>query len=233
MPYKSLSMQEKSEKSAPGPRSGVRKVQVDAEDAGQRVDNFLRKELPGVPKSRLYRLLRRGEVRINGGRVRADHRLEAGDEVRIPPARLREPGTHPSPAHAAAIAERVLFEDKRLLVMAEENAQGGSPWYHEGFDLTQETPYVFHSVEELDAPAACNRNRGSANSPLFLVNHWIERVNPSPGLAAKVNDFELLIRRARRCRDERELLPTILAVDFYDEGDLLEVVNVLNGLPRR
>ena len=74
-----------------------------------------------------------------------------------------------------------------------------------------------------------NRGRGSANNPLFQINHWIERVNPSPGLAAKVNAFEFMIRRARRCRDERSLFPTILAVDFYDEGDLLGVVDVLNG----
>jgi len=50
------------------------------------VDNFLRRELPGLPKSRLYRMLRRGEVRVNGGRVRPEYRLAAGDELRIPPA---------------------------------------------------------------------------------------------------------------------------------------------------
>jgi len=131
-------MQEKSGKSAPGPRSGVRKVHIDAEGAGQRVDNFLRKELPGVPKSRLYRLLRRGEVRINGGRVRADHRLQAGDEVRIPPARLREPGAAPSGGYAASIAERVLFEDKRLLVIDKPSGtavHGGSGVSHGVIEL--------------------------------------------------------------------------------------------------
>jgi 23S rRNA pseudouridine955/2504/2580 synthase len=131
-------MQEKSGKSAVGVRSGVRKVLVDAERAGQRVDNFLRKELPGVPKSRLYRLLRRGEVRINGGRVRADHRLQAGDEVRIPPARVREPGAAPSAGYAANIAERVLFEDKRLLVIDKPSGtavHGGSGVSHGVIEL--------------------------------------------------------------------------------------------------
>jgi hypothetical protein len=127
----------------------------------------------------------------------------------------------------------LIASDKRMLVMAEGDVKNGPPWYHTGFDLTQETPYVFHSLDELDSPAACRRNRGSDNNPLFQINHWIERVNPSPSLAAKVNAFELMIRRARRCRDERSLLPNILAVDFYDEGELLEVVNVLNRLPRR
>jgi 23S rRNA pseudouridine955/2504/2580 synthase len=126
-------MQEKSGKPAIGQGSGVRKVRIDAEGAGQRVDNFLRKQLPGVPKSRLYRLLRRGEVRINGGRVRADHRLQAGDEVRIPPARTREPGAAPSAGYAAGIAARVLFEDKRLLVIDKPSGtavHGGSGVSH-------------------------------------------------------------------------------------------------------
>lgn len=131
-------MPEKSGKSVAGARSGVRKVRIDAEGAGQRVDNFLRKELPGVPKSRLYRLLRRGEVRINGGRARADHRLQAGDEVRIPPARLREPGAPPSAGYAANIAERVLFEDKRLLVIDKPSGvavHGGSGVSHGVIEL--------------------------------------------------------------------------------------------------
>lgn len=110
-------MQKKSMKEAAGRATGVRKVRVDAETAGQRVDNFLRRHLPGVPKGRLYRLLRRGEVRVNGGRVRADHRLEAGDEVRIPPVRLREEGAAPAAGRALAMLEHVLYEDKRLLVI--------------------------------------------------------------------------------------------------------------------
>jgi 23S rRNA pseudouridine955/2504/2580 synthase len=74
-------MQRKSMKEMASRAAGVRKVRIDADGAGQRVDNFLHRELPGVPRSRVYRLLRRGEVRVNGGRVRADYRLAAGDEV--------------------------------------------------------------------------------------------------------------------------------------------------------
>ena len=138
MPHKSLSKQGKSGTSSRGSGPGVRKVRVDAEGAGQRVDNFLRRELPGVPKSRLYRLLRRGEVRINGGRVRAEYRLKDGDEVRIPPARIREPGGDPPAAKAARIAERVLFEDKRLLVIDKPSGtavHGGSGVSHGVIEL--------------------------------------------------------------------------------------------------
>jgi 23S rRNA pseudouridine955/2504/2580 synthase len=110
-------MQKKSMQQTSGRSSGVRKVRIDADGAGQRVDNFLQRELSGVPRSRVYRLLRRGEVRVNGGRVRADYRLEAGDEVRIPPVRLRAEGAPPSADRAAAILDHVLFEDKRLLVI--------------------------------------------------------------------------------------------------------------------
>ncbi|HEX2138805.1 MAG TPA: RluA family pseudouridine synthase [Woeseiaceae bacterium] len=110
-------MRGKDRKPAEESRTGVRKVEIDAEDAGQRIDNFLRKQLPGVPKSRMYRLLRRGEVRINGSRTRADYRLQQGDQVRIPPARLRPAGSPPPAGAAARLAERVLFEDDRLLVL--------------------------------------------------------------------------------------------------------------------
>ena len=95
----------------------VRKVRVDADRAGQRIDNFLRTELPGVPKGRVYRLLRRGEVRVNGGRIKAEYKLQEGDEVRIPPARVNADGPAPPAAQAEAILEQVLYEDKRLLVI--------------------------------------------------------------------------------------------------------------------
>ncbi len=126
-------MQKKSMKQAGGRAIGVRKVRIDADTAGQRVDNFLRRQLPGVPKGRVYRLLRRGEVRVNGCRVRAEYRLEAGDEVRIPPVRLRVEGAAPSASRAAAMLDHVLYEDKRLLVIDKPSGiavHGGSGISH-------------------------------------------------------------------------------------------------------
>jgi 23S rRNA pseudouridine955/2504/2580 synthase len=108
------------------------------ERAGQRIDNFLRSELPGVPKGRIYRLLRRGEVRVNGGRVRAEYKLQEGDVVRVPPARIRTGPQPPADGLAANMLECVLYEDKRLLVIdkpAGVAVHGGSGISHGVIEL--------------------------------------------------------------------------------------------------
>jgi len=99
-------------------KPAVRWMEISAEQAGQRIDNFLLRVLKGVPKSRIYRLLRKGEVRVNKGRIRPDYRLQNGDQVRIPPVRVATS----SPADPAAqflemLADAVLYEDDRLLVL--------------------------------------------------------------------------------------------------------------------
>ena len=78
------------------PAPAVQHLAVDQDSAGQRLDNFLLRELKGVPRTRLYRALRKGEVRVNKGRVKADYRLQAGDVVRIPPLRRPAP-SEPAP----------------------------------------------------------------------------------------------------------------------------------------
>jgi 23S rRNA pseudouridine955/2504/2580 synthase len=99
-------------------RSKVRQQQVDAETAGQRLDNFLLGTLKGVPRSHVYRLIRSGQVRVNSGRVTPSHRLRAGDLVRVPPVAAR-PVVAPAaaPDTLAWLADRVIFEDSRVLVI--------------------------------------------------------------------------------------------------------------------
>ena len=75
---------------------------VDEDSAGQRLDNFLMRQLKGVPKTHVYRIIRSGEVRINKGRVAADTRVQPGDLVRIPPIRLSERAEEKSQAMASA-----------------------------------------------------------------------------------------------------------------------------------
>ncbi|MFG6415801.1 RluA family pseudouridine synthase [Roseateles sp. DC23W] len=98
----------------PAVRPSVRHVVVDDGSAGQRLDNFLLRELKGVPKTHVYRVIRAGEVRVNKGRAQADTRLEIGDEVRIPPVRVPEKAEAPA---APAREFPIVFEDEHLLVI--------------------------------------------------------------------------------------------------------------------
>jgi 23S rRNA pseudouridine955/2504/2580 synthase len=98
---------------------GARRVRAGEGSAGQRLDNFLLRELAGVPRSRVYRLLRKGEVRVNGKRKQADYRLAAEDEVRLPPLREAPPraaGRVPD-ALVDTVRRTIVHEDERLLVL--------------------------------------------------------------------------------------------------------------------
>ena len=96
-----------------GEKQGARYLDADEAVAGQRLDNFLRKNLKGVPKSRIYRTIRSGEVRVNSCRCQASHKLSAGDHIRIPP--LRRPSEKPPPAGFAKPLP-VIYEDSAIVV---------------------------------------------------------------------------------------------------------------------
>ncbi len=105
--------------SKPAAAPKVQYVQIDEDRAGQRIDNFLLSFLKGVPKSRIYRILRKGEVRVNKGRIKASYRLQAGDDVRIPPVRLGEPSKMKAPGQRvlSLIENSILVEEKGFLVL--------------------------------------------------------------------------------------------------------------------
>lgn len=94
---------------------------VDDAHSGQRIDNFLIRYLKGVPKSRVYRLLRKGEVRVNKGRIKPDYKLKCGDLVRIPPVNRPASGDYarnrPDKRVLSDLKDRVIYEDERLLVI--------------------------------------------------------------------------------------------------------------------
>ncbi len=98
---------------------GVRQVVIDGDYAGQRIDNYLLTLLKGVPRSLVYRILRRGEVRVNKGRINPSYRLQAGDQVRIPPLRLPAQSAAPMPPRPVLeqLQQAVVYEDERLLVI--------------------------------------------------------------------------------------------------------------------
>ncbi|WP_275554820.1 23S rRNA pseudouridine(955/2504/2580) synthase RluC [Mixta sp. Marseille-Q2659] len=98
----------------------VQIVAISAEEAGQRIDNFLRTQLKGVPKSMIYRILRKGEVRVNKKRIKPEYKLQAGDEVRIPPVRVaerEEAAISPKLERIASLADAILYEDDYILIL--------------------------------------------------------------------------------------------------------------------
>lgn len=103
-------------------RQGVRQIEVDSESAGTRLDQFLMRLLPGVPRTRVFRIVRKGEVRVNGKRAGPEQRLQERDIVRVPPIRI-EPA--PAPGEPARVSSRardaieaaIISEDDRLIVL--------------------------------------------------------------------------------------------------------------------
>lgn len=115
---------------------------------------------------------------------------------------------------------------KRLLVLMENEGGGAQyPYLHQGFDVVQDTGYTYASVDDFD----CAPNRGSKDADLFLVNHWLASFTALVSNAQKANAKAVLGDRVKTCQDERGMIPNFVAVNWYDQGDLLQVVDELNG----
>ena len=101
------------------PGNGVSFVEVTDAHAGQRIDNFLLRHLKGVPKSKIYRIVRKGEVRVNKGRVKAEYKLCEGDVIRVPPVRVAEEKARQGVSESLhqLLTSSILFEDDRLMVI--------------------------------------------------------------------------------------------------------------------
>jgi hypothetical protein len=128
---------------------------------------------------------------------------------------------------------RTMIDDDRRLVILAENQAGGAPWYQLAYRrLMQETPFAFDRPSRLaDTASSCRDNRGPADAPLFLLNNWVTTdPTPRPSNARRVNAYATLLARARECRRRRDRLPNLIAVDFYRRGQLFRVVNALNGV---
>jgi 23S rRNA pseudouridine955/2504/2580 synthase len=127
--------------------SGVQYVEAGEGDAGQRLDNFLVRILKGVPRTHVYRLLRKGEVRVNSKRAKPDQRVEAGDRVRLPPVRRPEAvpaggARAPSPSLQKLVTGAIVYEDDDLLVLnkpAGIAVHGGSGMAHGVIEVLRAT----------------------------------------------------------------------------------------------
>lgn len=128
----------------------VRYVTVGEDSAGQRIDNFLLKQLKGVPKSWVYRVLRKGEVRVNKGRAKPTRKLLLGDEVRIPPLRIAErDASEPHDGVKKVIQKSIIYEDDLLLVINKPSGiavHGGSGISHGVIEILRslrpQAPYL-------------------------------------------------------------------------------------------
>ena len=118
--------------------------------------------------------------------------------------------------------DEMITAGRRVFVMVEEDG-GDIAWLHDGFTFTQETPFSFRSMDDF----SCAPNRGLDDSPLFQVNHFI---TPALGRNGSINDLDVLLPRLLQCQEERGLLPNLISIDFWEQGDTLEVIDVLNGL---
>jgi len=117
--------------------------------------------------------------------------------------------------------------NSRLVVFQEKLPQESEfPWLMNIWDHAGETPFSFATPQDF----VCTPNRGDPANPLFLLNHFLTGpLGGSPDFAEMVNYNPLFVDRARQCEEEREALPNFVAVDFYDIGDLFDVVDALNG----
>ncbi|HHT7629094.1 23S rRNA pseudouridine(955/2504/2580) synthase RluC [Pasteurella multocida] len=98
----------------------VKMLTISEDEAGQRIDNYLLAKLKGVPKSLIYRILRKGEVRVNKGRIKPEYKLQANDIVRVPPVRVSEKEHVPISTKLNKVSQlekQILFEDECLLVL--------------------------------------------------------------------------------------------------------------------
>ena len=107
-----------------------------------------------------------------------------------------------------------------------ENEGPPPDWYTNAWDVTEETPYTFVIPEQF----SCEPNRGDTGKPFFLLNHWIQRGSPNRVDGAIVNEYDILLERAQQCAEERGQIPNFVAVNWYRQGDLIDVVDTLNGV---
>lgn len=102
-------------------RTQVQFVDIDEDMAGQRIDNFLRNQLKNIPKSMIYRIVRKGEVRVNKKRIKAEYKLKAGDLVRIPPVTIEEKTEENIPStklnKVSELEQCIIYEDDHLLIL--------------------------------------------------------------------------------------------------------------------
>lgn len=188
-------------------------------------------ELGSVPFLEVVHVLRRFLDEHRGEVVVVIIQDELAAEELLPV--LEDGGLNPymatvDPSLPLPTLESMVASGRRLVIGLELGDLGPTlPNVYDG-GLIQEVPYDYSSVAELEDEDSCRPHRGQEDAPLFLLNHWVSP--PSPESAAEVNREDVLLARAERCSEERGRPVNLIAVDFYDSGDLFPTVDELNGL---
>lgn len=137
--------------------------------------------------------------------------------------------TWKGPVDPLPTAREMIDSGGRILWMAEKDAgTGKNAWYHQQFDLVQETPYDKSTLKSLLSDGGCAPNRGKADNPLFLLNHNVSTVPPRASFAQTVNQKKTILEQVDRCERVRHRKPNLIAVDFFRTGDVVGAANELN-----
>jgi 23S rRNA pseudouridine955/2504/2580 synthase len=225
----------------------VRHVTVDADSAGQRLDNYLLRELKGVPRTRIYRAFRKGEVRVNKGRTKADYRVKAGDVLRIPPIRLpkaSEPAVIPR-RWSEILRNSIVYEDKGLLVINKPSGlavHGGSGLNYGLIECLRQTRpedkylELIHRIDRDTSGCVMvakrrpvlreihRQLRASTVDKRYLAlvrGHWPKhnRVIDAPLFKYKLPSGE---NRVRVAKEGKEAMTRFSVLERYDNATLIE-----------
>lgn len=121
----------------------------------------------------------------------------------------------------------LVADDRRLVVFTERGAVPEVPWYMDGFAFVQDSPLGAQRAADL----SCARYRGDADSPILMLNHWIDDFPPPRGRNRAILSKQFIVDRALRCGRERRLPVSFIAVDHYDIGDVIGAARQLNAMP--
>jgi hypothetical protein len=124
--------------------------------------------------------------------------------------------------------QQLIDDDQRLVVFTEERPTGAVPWLNDAFAFIQDTPLGNRTAEQLGTRAQCERYRGTAESPFLMLNNWVERFPPSPTANRPALTDHFLTTRIARCAEVRNMPVSLVAVDFYEQGDLIDVAREQN-----
>ena len=120
---------------------------------------------------------------------------------------------------------QLVHRNRRVIVFTEKDADGTVPWYLDGFSFVQDTPLRAKKVSQLK----CRRERGDADSPIAMINHWADTFPPNRSANKPFQRRSVIVDRAHRCARKLGVTVNLIAVDHYEQGDLFEAVAVLNG----